>query len=356
MTEGHTPHDQHKNQPDDQEPDPINPGTTADDRFVHGLLQFMHQDTAKSCEARVERAMQRIRTAPRGAAAHRRRRRLLPKVVPLATAAMLALLTITLLIVSPPPRAYAMVDAAIEATLAAPGLRYEILAVDNGPVSQNRTATDVGPAEPIGILDMRGQFMRARITTPSGDEFVMGRDAAGEWSLRRDGSVSRDNARRAAPRWIDLGESTVLIGSLDELLTQLRDSFTIDSTTKATADGLGRITATRRAAIGAPGPDTVIVWIDPGSALVERLEMHWPPRQQADPGLAPGPRDDGSRPEGRGPPPPGDLPPPHRGHPQLLDGHPGFGPGEHPAPPRAIIFQRVQAVDLTDEQFSPPSP
>ncbi|MFG0243071.1 MAG: hypothetical protein ACF8R9_09820 [Phycisphaerales bacterium JB054] len=355
MTEGRKPPVQSNDLPDDQESGPIDPDKTADDRFVHGLLQFMHQDTTERCDARVERAMQQIRTAPRDAAAQRHRRRLLPRIVQLATAAMLALLTITLLIVSPPPRAYAMVDAAIEATLAAPGLRYEILAVDQGPGTRAGepalTATEVGPAEQMGILDMRGQFMRARITTPSGDEFVMGRDAAGEWSLRRDGSVVREDARRAAPRWIDLGERTVLIGSLDKLLAELRDNFAIESTSTDTTDGRRRITATRRAAPGTPGPETVVVWIDPGSALVERLEMHWPPLGRPDAALAPRPREDGSRPDGRGPPAP-----PRRGHPQILEGPPGFGQGQHPAPPRAIIFQRVQTVDLTDEQFAPPSP
>lgn len=326
------------------------PATLADDRFIHGLLGYIHAETDETCDARVERAMKSIRSAPRGT--HARHRRLLSKMVPLATVAMLALLTVSLLIMSPRPAASAMVEAAIEATRAAPGLSYEILAAGREPDD------DAHPDEShvIGTLDMRGPFMRVRISTPSGDDFVMGRDAEGEWSLRRDGSVSRDNARRAAPRWIDLGESTVLIGSLDELLAQLRDDFAIETTARDTAGGTQQITASRRAAPGVPGPDTVFVWIDPDSALVERLEMHWPASDHPEPGPAPRPREDALRPDGRGPPSSGDLPPPRRGHPQLIEGRPGFGQGLHPAPPSAIIFQRVRTVDLTDEQFSPPTP
>lgn len=317
----------------DQTPDPE---SAADDRFVHGLLEFMHKDGQTTREARVQTVMSHIDGHARGG----RHRRFLAALVPLATAAVIAIVAVTMLVVTPQPAAYAMVDAAIVATRSAPELRYEIGVVDRAGE----------PERALGELDMRGELLLVRIATPHGHDFVMGRDAQGEWSLRRDGSVERSDPRGAAPRWIDLGDSTILVGSLDGLLGQLRDEFTIERSAGASGPTL---VATRRDDAQGPGPDRVEIWVDASTSLVERLELHtdrpMPGPREGAPGGRRGPGG-----EDRGPPPREGGPPPPGGHPELIHGRPDFGQGRRPPPPSRIIFQRAQPRGLGDDAFSPP--
>lgn len=314
-----------------------NPESTADDRFVHGLLEFMHKDGETTREARVRSVMTHIdRDADGG-----RHRRLLAALVPLATAAVIAIVAVTMLVVTPQPAAYAMVDAAIVATREAPELRYEIRVADRSG-EQERA---------LGALDMRADLLRVRIATPHGHDFVMGRDDQGEWSLRRDGTVERGEPRGAAPRWIDLGESTILVGSLDGLLGQLRDGFTIESTPRGEAGP--SLVATRRDDAQGPGPDRVEIWVNAETFLVERLEL------QSDRGIPGGPRDASGGRRGRGEggdrrPPRGEGAPQRDGHPEVVSGRPDFDQGRRPPPPGRIIFQRVDPLGLGDEEFSPP--
>lgn len=336
-------------------PDSTRPETDHDavagDRFVHGLLEFTHHDSAPVQEARIDALMDRIsdrRRPPRGGW------RSLVRLAPLATAALLAIVGISLFVLAPQPAAYAVVDAAIVATRAADELRYEILASEQTPQTDS--------VRTIGALDMRAEFLRVRIETPDGAEFVMGRDEEGPWSLRLDGSVERLNPRSAAPRWINLGESTILVGSLDGLLNRLREDYTIEriqaGPDSTLAPGMTRLVANRRPDSTTPGADRVEIWIDPASSLVERLELRWTSR-------APHPRRSGERrgpppgEEGRRRPPPPPAhggPPPEPGHPELLSGPPRFGEGRHPPPPGLIVFQRAPALDLSIEAFSPPTP
>ncbi len=351
----------------------------ADDRFIHGVLGVFHQETPELQNARIGQVMDDI--ADRRAAPPMLR--IARRVAPLAAAAALGLAALVFFVSTPPP-AYAVVDSAIEATRAATALRYEIRV---GPEGDERT---------IGTMDMSSDLLRIELLTPEGHTFVMGRDDQGDWSLRRDGSVSRGEVRRGGPRWIDLGESTILVGSLDAMLDNLRDRYDI-GTPRSEDSGL-RITATLAEGNTEPGPDRIEMWIDDVGSLVERLELHWPepPRRE---GALPRPGQSGqlppertpraSRPEGApqrdrtggrpgdperrplppdrragerpprggiggGPPPrgagrPGELgglggPPPSR----LIDGRPGFRDGTHAPPPKRITFIRVPAPDLGD--------
>ncbi|MBT8207903.1 MAG: hypothetical protein KJO18_06495 [Acidimicrobiia bacterium] len=309
--------------------------SAAHQRFVHGLLEFMHKDEVAQRDHRVRDAIDRI-TASDNA----RRRRLIRRVAPLATAAVLVIAIAGLFVLAPQPSAYAMVEAAIEATRSAPGLRYEI-SIDHAAVGGEETA--------IGTLDLRGDFMLARIETQHGHDFVMGRDAEGEWSIRLDGTVERSMPRAAAPRWINTGERTILVGSLVGLLEQLEDGFVIEEAKEPPSENRAatEVVATRRRGIRRPGPDQIIVWIEPGTALVDRLELQWHgPARHGEAGRG-GRRHPPTDPHGDRPPPP---------PPELLGGPPRFDQGHNPPPPPRIVFQRTESPDLTDEEFSPPVP
>ncbi len=81
----------------------------------------------------------------------------------------------------------------------------------------------------IDKVDHGDDFMRVHIDMPQGHVYVLGRDQQGEWSIVAEGKLERHAPRAAAPRWINLGESTILIGSLDALLDALRkDQYSID--------------------------------------------------------------------------------------------------------------------------------
>ena len=340
----------------------------ADDRFVHGLLELLHKDTAESRRSRINAALNRIEAENGPPRAHRRR--LLTRFIPLTTAAALTVAVISTLVITSQSAANAMIGEAIRATQRAPQLRYEIrvsdpnLQTDLQTNLQNDQQTDQarGQERVIGTVDMRGPFLLVQIDTPHGHTFTLGRDDEGEWSIRKDGSVERLDPRAAAPRWINLGESTILVGGLDALLDKLRDDdYSIEQAQNSQASSSGQpltqLVATRRPETTKPGPDRVLVWINSDSSLVERLELHWDRDPSAKPHLAPprpSNRDSGTR--GPQPPPPLGEQPMHRGGPELIRDFPRFRVRHHPPPPELIVFQRTESNSLSDEAFSPPAP
>lgn len=318
--------------------------------MTHGLLRLLHS-SSDGKESRIRRVLEHIDRAEDSRHARQSHRFL--RLVPLASVAMIMAVAISVFVISPQPSAYAIVNDAITATRSTGMLRYEIFAVDpGGEQTENR----------IGSLDMHGELSLVRLGTPDGHEFVMGRDEMGEWSLRRDGSVERLTPRGASPRWINLGESTILIGSVDLLLAQLQNEYEVDrgASDKAgsASDPLILLVAERRPQIDLQGPRTIRVWVDPRSSLVERLELEWP-----QPPSGAGERDrrgGGALPP---PPPPGGPRPPVQGDaiqdaflPELLPGPPIFEDRHHPPPPERIVFQRAEPVLLTEDAFSPNSP
>ncbi len=326
---------------------PIEPGSVAEDRFVHGLLGHLHLDTGEACEARIAAVIDRVKQGE--TQHHATHRRLFARLVPLASAAALLLAVTAFLVFSSQPTAHAMVGEAIRATQLASHLRYEISITD--PVLYD------GEPQLVGAMDMRGSLLLVQIEAPHGHDFVMGRDEQGDWSIRRDGSVERADPKHAAPRWINLGDSTVLVGGLDALLDQLReDDFSIDRGASP-ADGQTQLIATRRQGASRPGPDRFFIWIDDDTSLVERLELRW---SQHAPPVRPSsgrrPRGEQPGPGGDGPHPPRGDRPPHPHHPELIREGPFFGERRHPPPPDAIVFQRVDLKDIRDGHFSPPAP
>ncbi|MCA9300518.1 MAG: hypothetical protein KDA28_15715 [Phycisphaerales bacterium] len=318
--------------------EPLDHESIAQDRFVHGLLEFLHRDTDASREVRIAEVMTRISTPLDPPHRHRRR---LAKVVPLATTALMTFIVVGALIIFPQPSAQAMVESAIRATREASALRYEIRILDH--------LSSEGGDRAVGSLEMQGERMLVHLDSPDGSTFVMGRDDEGTWSLRRDGTVERLAPRAAAPRWITVGENAILIGSLQELLEQLGDDdYDIEQVDGETT----RLVATRRPGRPAPVPDRISIWIDDETSLVDTLVLHWDRPGRGGPPRRSEPSEDSGAPDRRPPPPPRDgaASGERDGADRDVD-----RPREHrPPPPERITFQRVDPVARTAEEFSPP--
>lgn len=328
---------------------PTDHESIANDRFIHGLLSVAHDDADAKRDDCINTVLETIREPQRSL--RWRHHPLFAPLIPLATAALLTLVVLSFFVLTPESTAYSLVGDAIRATQQAPELRYEIRITD--------PARHAGEERIVGSIDMRGDFLRVELETPQGHDFIMGSDREGEWSLRTDGSVERFDPRAAAPRWINVGESTILVGGLDALLEELRDDdYTISHAERALdpsgAVELTTLIATRRPGAAKRGPDVIQVWIDGATSLVDTLELRWtqPSRPQArrdsppQSDNAPDMNGDPSR------PPHGNAPPPDR--PRLLSGRPRIDDNRHPPPPERIVFQRVAPIDLSDDQFSPP--
>ena len=323
----------------------------ANDRFIHGLLGFIHRDSEEEKERRIQGVFDQIESPEmqeRPPQIYKLRR-----IIPFASAAMIMVIAFTLFVVTPQPKAYAIVNSAIEATRSSAALRYEIRESDD----------ELGY---IGTLDMKESKSRIQIQTPHGHDFSMGTDDQGDWSVRRDGTVERSDPRGAAPRWLNIGESTILIASLDDFLIELKESYELEIDSESTSRITKLIAIRNRSAIE-PGPDAIQVWIHTDTQLVERLELAWGPeyRRKGAADERPRPNHDSSRPPPQHPP---RHQRPHREHspspnepienfwfPEFLGPTPRFDAGRDPPPPPMIIFQRVESVEFSEDYFSPPS-
>lgn len=337
MTTPNNDHDDNNLNPDQSSE------SIANDRFMHGLLSCIHLNSKADKERRIQRVLNDLESTD--SRKHHRHKHALKKFVPLASAAMIMLIAFTLFVITPQPNAYAIVNSAIEATRSSTTLRYEI-----------KNSNDEGDL--IGTLDMRGNLSRVQISTPHGHNFIMGKDNQGEWSIRRDGTIERHEPRGAAPRWLNLGESTIMIASLDEFLIQLKDDYSVEVVPDQTSDII-QLNALRKSTVNKPGPDQISVLIDPNTLLVDRLELSWKQgrRDQRIPRPKPRPEADSERgPPNHPPPPPHRQPIEGQWFPELLGTPPMFDMGRNPLPPPLIIFQRVDPIDLPDESYSPPSP
>lgn len=350
----------------------------ADDRFVHGLLGFMHEDSPRSQADRVRGVMKQLATLDAEAEADTPPPRATParrktvwwtrgwSVTALATIAIAAILFVGL---PGEQSAHALINSAILAGQDAPVRRYELSAAHEG-----------GDSTSIGEMDISGNHVVVRMVTPEGHTLTLGRDDAGAWTIRRNGTIERFDAERQWPRWINLGDGTMMVESVDALLGELHPDFELELADKSAAEPRRqRVTARRTDDHMRPGPDRYEIWIHMDTNLVERLELCWDrsrieprdrdggpggprrPRAGDRPGRPRGgPRGDGAdrrppRREGVDPPPRrGDQPPRgERPHPRLIDGPPRFAAGDHPPPPKQIVFQRVETPALPDGWFSP---
>ena len=197
--------------------------------------------------------------------------------------------------------------------------------------------------EPIGTLDVRdGEHLLLQMTSPFGDRVVLGRNGDATWAILPDGTVDNYPPRRAWPKWVDFGSSTVLMVSVEDLLASLKEgSYELKKhEAEALPSGKGpkcyRIGAIRKPE-PSPEPSRVELWIDPETRVVKRMELHWPPPPGRGPEGRPPPGPDGRPPPGRdGRPPPGPdgrpPPPPDGAPPPGPDGRPPPGPDGRPPP------------------------
>lgn len=321
---------------------------------MHGLLGFLHHDTPAAQARRVAGAMRAIDDE---AAEHARRLRMTIRRpawrVASGLAAAAAVGLAVFLSIPTAPAVATLIDSSLAASRDATLRRYEVRVAGPG-------STEPG-SEPIATIDSLGtDRMVVRATTPRGDRLAFGRDAQGDWNLvpSRGGegpAIERIGAAARRPSWIDFGESTIMMESMDLALERLKgeydakklDPARIEPTDPRTFD---RISATLRVK-NATSPERLELWIDPATRLVERLEMHWAPRPRPDFRDAP-PRPDHEGREGRDgrgpregdrdalrrrpdgpegmPPGPDDARPPFRG--PRGPGRPGGPPGADDGP------------------------
>jgi hypothetical protein len=369
-------------------------------QFIHGLLTYLNHDRPPERARRVHRVMAALHPAPALSGLAGTRRRLWRTASGLAAAAIIAL---GVFVAWPTtPTAFAMLETSVEAARKAGDRRYEVRALvpspppppsstpgPSNPTSPTPTLTDL----PIATIDIRSADRYVvRATTPRGERVAFGRDANGEWSVAPDGSTDRADADRRRPRWIDLGESTIFLESIDSIIESLPKAFepkrlnpaplppgptgSISATGSTTgsisppgttppspsAPLFNRVSAARPSgpaptpqpgpSFGPPGgppggppatgPQRIELWIDPATNLVARMELHFPDPLRRPEGHRPEGREGGPKPDARdsGPKPEGREGGPNRRGPggppgPRPDGAPDAGPHRH-GPPRFL--------------------
>lgn len=286
------------------------PRDTASELFAHGLLAHLNAEHPAQTARRVTRAMHAI---DREQAEARRFR--LPAARPLAAAAALLLVAAVAawFLTHTEPAAQALIRASI-AALRTPGeRRYE--ARRQRPEDEGFTLSTTIDSRHAGLILVRHRPPNA------GTDLIAGRDAAGPWHLRHDGTISREGGLPGIPRWATIGGASdgvsLFADPLDVVLEALARTRTLERPEPGTVPGRGdrrfeRLVA-RRTNAGGSDAGRIELWIDPATRVPERIEMtEFPP---------PGPA--GTR-------------------------EPGV-----PPPPRSVIIDRVDADAFPEDWFAP---
>lgn len=326
---------------------------TAREQFVHGVLGFLHHDKPLRQEQRVQQVMQKLHAAGSSVSItpHASRWILRPMRALTGIAAAAVLAGSAFLLWPSTTTATSMIDSSLSAAEAAGDRRYELSIFGPGGKQPDNA--------PKGTIDVRSSDRYVvQFQTPRG-QLAFGRDDTGDWTIRPDGRVDRLNAQRGRPRWLDSGEASLFLGSVESVLETLKTEYATNRVEAAPLPGktelCNRLTATRKS-LGGPEPLRIELWFDKDSKLVKRMEMHWPEMKfpgpdghgpEGGPGQGPGGPPNGVRGEGPGgpggrgpdgPPParpeagPDDAPPPP---PQDGAGRRDGGPGgDQPPPPR----------------------
>ena len=270
--------------------------TAAAERWAHGLLEFMHRDTPLEQERRVARVMASVDSA--GAI----RARFTARLVRFAAVAAIVVFTAGLfsLLFRSENTALATIRSAVAASRSAGVSRFAITVTPNSDAEERSIGTlDTNAGDRSFLLEHK---------TPQGHTLIAGRDTQGEWTIKRDGAIDREHPRGAWPPWAFLTDSTVVVGSIDDMLAELETRYNLqitrDNSTDiapgATVDS-ARLRHIRADAQGpGPLPGTIDLWIDPATNLVQLMELRWntPAGGPGRPGQGqgPNPRGDGPRP------------------------------------------------------------
>jgi hypothetical protein len=309
---GHAESDLTPAAPSDRDPRAI-----AREQFVHGLLGFLHHDDPRTQTRRVAGVMAAIDADHAAYAEQTQRARMTIHTRPAwrvasGLAAAAAVAAAVFISIPTAPAVATLIDSSLAVSKQGVDRRYQVRV--SAPNAER------AEGEPIATIDTRGgDRMVARATTPRGERVAFGRDAKGDWNLVPGGEVERVGASSRRPSWVDFGESTIMMESMDAALERLKDEYDAKRVDRASATPGGapmdRVSATLKTRNGT-SPERLELWIDPTSRLVERLEMHWAPRPRPDGRDGRGPLrgpDGAGRPGPGGPEgmPPG--PPPPRG-------------------------------------------
>jgi len=338
----------------------------ADELFVHGALCALHERADGASERRLERLNQTIRKpaqVPGRRIALLRLRRLSGVVIVL----LATLFTAWIFVSASTNQARATLMASIQAARNAGDRRYQVHILSDG--EQNV------PAQPEAVFDSSGPNLLLRVHAPQGHTAIAGKDSIGEWAIRRQGGIERNDPRRAWPRWATADGEPILADSIDKLLEVLTTGFELTILDPEVVDGRSfrRIEGLKRDGASRGLADRVELWIDAETMILEKMEMDWIERPgQRGPNVRPPlppplspPLRDGPRPE---PPPPGGPPPRGLRPPPPLqpDGDPNFRPPPpHPLREggpnaelrrggiRKLIVSRTEAPEWPANWFSP---
>ena len=328
-------------------------GSTAEELVAHGLLEFHHRRDQAAQDARVRRVMDALQ----GPIAIRSPRRV--RWIAMATAAMIVIGAVFLQGVFGESSASAEVSRSIEKARAAGDRRYEVY-VGFGSEKETR---------PRAIIDMRGPSLLVVRHEPPWSQswLVVGRDVQGMWALTNSGETERSQVAQYWPPWSVDEDETPLVDSIDRVLEQLKQQYTLTrGEAAALPDRAGamydRITA-KRTQSGGPHPDTVELWIDTETHQAVRIEMRWSSRPMGGPHAMGKGHGHGFGPpramDEHGP----DMPPPSSEHkdklgdefhpPMKLDG--GMTPGarHHGGGPPTVVIQAVDTPTLPADWFTP---
>lgn len=273
-------------------PGEADPARTANEQFIHGLLEFHQKDGPPKQEQRLQKLMRSIdaeidpQESPHLQAQSRN-----PSWLRIASIAIPALILISVFVLSRNPSAVAIINSAIEALPEVGDRRYQVLA---------QIDADNRQAALVGNLDIRDrEHLLLQVTTADGYRLVMGRNADGDWLLQDAGEANQNHIEHLGkqtgwPSWLDLGSHAILLDSVDNLLTHLRQDYDLVHGEQPAAENAGsvpvpmQITALRRSRDPAAA-QRIDLWIDQHSHLVERMELHWPAhRHQEQSGQHPG--------------------------------------------------------------------
>lgn len=306
------------------------PAKAADELLSHGLLTFMHKDTPAETERRMKGVMRRIADETPRHAAGRNGRFVFPHARRLIALAACFVIAAGLVYLGLPAEstASAMVRQTAD-VLRSPGeRRFEVRVQPRGSKELLEN--------PIGTIDTRGRdLMVLRFEPEEGVAVTIGRDPQGAWIVHPDGHLNRNPPPTMMPRWASVGEQPVAPDSVDRLLEEMVNLYTLERTSEKSPDGKAtteHIVGLRRGDVGGAGAPRIELWIDPQSHDVKKLELFFPPPPEARDGPRGnrGPLGQPGQPGQPGPDGPrGDRPPRPRdggGPDGLRDDHPD-GPG-----------------------------
>jgi hypothetical protein len=336
------------------------PAAIAGELLIDGLLRYHASTDQVARERRIARVVEAVGEESRPLAkssAPAARSFRLPRW--LITAAAIVLGTAGLLLLIPSEQSASADLKQLAARLRKPGdIRFEVSLNPWGePDITNPDTVDM--RFPEGLLVIHHQHPREQ------GQVVVGKDAQGYWSIRRDGTINRVNPERHLPLYITLDGASLFDNSLDKFLDALPTAYDVErlpsAALKPGEQELDRVQATRRKT-HAVLADTVLLWIDPVQHEIQRIEFGWtdPDTRIIEEGQRP------PSPQGHRGPPPGDRPPPGGRRPP----EDGQGPGDRPpqrgegdsqrgpragprgGTPRSLIFQRVPTEPHPADWFS----